>query len=163
VRRRRSPSGADASPTHVADDKALLPRDSYAGCSLGSFPKSEQVAISAFAIHALLLLVDLFFFSAAYAGNPENDSVWPVLRIVTFGLFVWGLLQRAARPWLIGAIACTAFLIRDLVKLSEIFAGPPLGAVQRQLTSALLVSLLVGIGATWLPSASTLFRKHSHG
>ena len=129
----------------------------------GSLPKSEQVAISAFAIHALLLLVDLIFFSAAYAGNPENDSVWPVLRIVTFGLFAWGLLQRAARPWLIGAIACTAFLIRDLVKLSEIFAGPPLGAAQRQLTSALLVSLLVGIGATWLPSTSTLFRKHSHG
>src|SRR5438093_13711237 len=100
----------------------------------GWLPKSEQVAISAFVIHALLLLVDLFFFSAAYAGNPENDGVWPVLRIVTFGLFVWGLLQRAARPWLIRAITCTAFLIRDLVKLSEILAGPPLGAVQWRLT-----------------------------
>lgn len=128
-----------------------------------SLPKSLRIAVSAFAVHALLLLVDLLFFGAAYAGNRENDRLWPVLRIVTFGLFAWGLLQRASRPWLIGAIACAAFLIRDLVKLSEIFAGPPLGAAQRQLTSVLLVSLLVGIGATWLPSVSTLLRKGLHG
>ena len=124
-----------------------------------SLPNSVRVAASAFAVHALLLLVDLLFFASAYAGNRENDRLWPVVRIVACGLFAWSLLQRASRPWLIGAIACTAFLIRDLVRLSEIFAGPALGSPQRQLTSALLMSLLAGIGASWWPSASTLLRK----
>ncbi len=127
----------------------------------GSLPKSVRVAVSAFAVHALLLLVDLFFFASAYAGGRENDRFWPVLRIVACCLFAWSLLQRASRPWLIGAIACAAFLIRDLVRLSEIFAGSAPGSAQMELTSALLLSLLVGIGASWWPSASTLLRRRA--
>ena len=97
----------------------------------GSLSKSVRVAVFAFSVHALLLLADLFFSASAYAGGRENDRFWPVLRIVVFCLFAWSLLQRASRPWLIGATACAAFLIRDLVRLSEIFAGPALGSAQR--------------------------------
>ena len=126
-----------------------------------SLHKSVRVGFSAFAVHTLLLLVDFFFFAAAYSGGRDNARFWPVVRIVAFGLFAWNLLQRAFRPWLIGAIACAAFLIRDLVRLSEIFAGPALGDAQRQLTSALLVSLVVGIGASWSPSANNFSRERA--
>ena len=78
--------------------------------------------------------MDLLFFASAYAGGREGDRFLPALRIVAFCLFAWSLLRRVSRPWLIGAIACGAFLIRDLVRLNEIFAGPPLGDAQRQLT-----------------------------
>jgi hypothetical protein len=114
----------------------------------GSLPKSVRIAVCAFAAHALLLVVDLSFFAAAFAGTREHDHFWPVVRIVAFCLFAWTLLQRFSRPWLIGAMAFAAFLIHDLVRLGEIFAGPPLGDAQRQLTSALLVSLVVAIGAS---------------
>jgi hypothetical protein len=117
-----------------------------------SLPGSVRVAASAFAIHALLLLVDLLFFAAAYAGLRENDHLSPVLRIVAVCLLVWSLVRQASRPWLIGAIAFTAFLIRDLVRLWEIFQGPALESDQRLLTVALLFSLMMGIGASWWSS-----------
>jgi hypothetical protein len=125
----------------------------------GSLPKSVRVAASAFAVHALLLLVDLFFFGAAYGSNRAGDHWIPAVRIAAFCLCAWSLLQRDSRPWLIGLIAFCGFLIRDVMKLSEIFAGPALGTTQRQLTSALLVSLVVGIVASWAASASLLWRK----
>jgi glucan phosphoethanolaminetransferase (alkaline phosphatase superfamily) len=115
----------------------------------GVLPKSVRVAACAFGVHALLLLVDLFFFGAAYGSNRPGDRFWAVLRIATFCLLALSLLQRVSRPWLIGVIACLAFLIRDVIKLSEIFAGAPLGGTQRQLTAALFVSLVVGIVASW--------------
>ncbi len=46
---------------------------------------------------------------------------------------------------------------RDVVRISEIFAGPPLGAAQRQLTSGLLMSLLAGIAASIWASAAHSF------
>jgi hypothetical protein len=115
-----------------------------------------RIAAAAFAVHALLLLVDLVFFDSAYAGNGQHDRFWVGVRIVAVALFAWGLLRGNPRPWLIGLIACFAFLIHDVMRLSDIFAGPPLGLAQRQLTSALFVSLLVGIGASFASSAREL-------
>lgn len=123
-----------------------------------SLPTALRVAVCAFAAHALLLLVDLLVFGAAFAANRPGDRVLPVARVVAFCLFMLSLLRRSSRPWLIGLIACVAFLIRDLMRLSEIFAGPPLGAAQRQLTSALLMSLLAGIGGSWAASLRS-FRR----
>lgn len=124
-----------------------------------ALPESERIAIAAFGVHALLLLVDFFAFAGAFGANRAGDRVMPVLRIAVFCFFVVSLLTQAGRPWLVGASAFFAFLIRDVVKLVEIFAGPPLGATQRQLTSALVMSLIVGIGASWWSSAGTLLRR----
>ncbi len=127
----------------------------------GSLPKSVRIAAFAFAVHALLLLMDLFFFGAAYGSNRAGDRFWrfwAVVRIATFCLLALSLLQRASRPWLIGVIACLVFLIRDVAKLSEIFAGPALGSTQRQLTAALFVSLVIGIVASW-GSSTQYWRK----
>jgi hypothetical protein len=124
----------------------------------GSLPKPVRVAASAFAIHALLLLVDLIVFGAEYGGGRPNSRFWTVVRIVACCLFAWSLLQRTSKPWLIGAIAFAAFLIGDMVRLTEVVAGPPLESAQRLLTVALLVSLLAGIGTSWWSSISTGFR-----
>jgi hypothetical protein len=118
----------------------------------GSLPKPVRVGAAAFAMHALFLLVDLIFFGAAHGGGRPNSHFWQVLRIVACCLFAWSLLQRTSKPWLIGALAFTAFLIGDLLRLAEVFAGPPLENAQRLLTVALLFSLLVGIGASWWSS-----------
>lgn len=120
--------------------------------------KIVRVAAVAFALHALLLLVDVFGFGAAFSNGHDSDRFWPIVRIVVATLFAWGLLQRLTRPWLIGVAACVAFLIRDVVRMSQIFAGPPLEAPQRLLTSALLMSLIAGIGASSWASASTVAR-----
>jgi hypothetical protein len=125
----------------------------------GSLPQSVRLAASAFAAHAFLLVVDLYFFGAAFGGNRAGDRLIPAVRIAAFCLFALDLLRRASKPWLIGTLAFCAFLIRDVVKLNEIFTGPALGGAQRQLTSALLVSLVVGIGASWWSSARPLLRK----
>jgi hypothetical protein len=65
-----------------------------------SLPKSLRIAVSAFAVHALLLLVDLLFFGAAYAGNRENDR-WEPLRGSSrprcWSLCWWGLGQRGCQ------------------------------------------------------------------
>ena len=122
-------------------------------------PQVVRVAAIAFALHALLLLVDVFVYGAAFSNGHDSDRFWPVVRILVICLLAWSLFQRATRPWLVGAIACAAFLIRDVVRMSEIFAGPPLGAAQRQLTSGLLMSLLAGIAASIWASASPFFRK----
>ena len=127
----------------------------------GSLPRSTRVAAAAFALHGLLLLVDMVFFASAFAGARPYDRFWPGVRIVAVCLFTLGLLLRTPRPWLIGVTACVAFLIRDVIKMSEIFAGPPLGDAQRRLTAALFVSLLVGIGASVASSAGTLLRRHA--
>jgi hypothetical protein len=121
-------------------------------------PAALRVAVCAFAAHALLLLLDLLVFGGAFAANRPGDHVFPLLRFIACCLFVVSLLRRFSRPWLIGAIACAAFLIRDFARLGQIFAGPPLGTAQRQLTSALLLSLLAGIGGSWAASVGA-FRR----
>jgi hypothetical protein len=123
-----------------------------------ALPAALRIAACAFAAHALLLLADLLIFGGAFIANHPGDRVFPVLRFIACCLFVVSLLRRYPKPWLIGLVACTAFLVRDLVRLGEIFAGPPLGAAQRQLTSALLMSLLAGIGGSWASSVGA-FRK----
>jgi hypothetical protein len=121
-----------------------------------SLPTALRIAVCAFAVHALLLVVDLLVYGAAFGANRAGDHIFPVLRIVACCLFVVSLLRRDSRPWLIGVLACVAFLIRDVARLSDIFAGPPLDAAQRQLTSALVVSLLAGIGGSWAFSLNGL-------
>ena len=118
-------------------------------------PKSLRIAAAAFAVHALLLLIDLIFFASAYANISHNDRFWPPARNIACCLFAWSLLQRPSKPWLIGAITGAAFLIHDVVRLSDIFAGPPLGAGQRLLTSALFMSLVAGIGASVWATVTT--------
>jgi len=122
-------------------------------------PKSFRLAACAFGAHALLVLMDFVFFDSAYAGNGVHDRLLPALRILAFALCTWSLLRRYPRPWLIGLMACSAFLVHDVVRLSEIFAGPPLESAQRLLTSALFMSLLAWIGASFWASASTLAGK----
>ncbi len=146
-----TPPGDTILPTTVSETRMEAIR-------WASLPKNLRLAFVAFALHALFLLLDLIFFEAAYAGGRSDSLFWPALRIVAFCLFAWALLQRVTRPWLIGAIAFAAFLIRDLVRMSEIFAGPALGTAQRQLTCALLISLVVGIGASLWRSTSTPVR-----
>jgi hypothetical protein len=124
-----------------------------------SLPTSLRVAAAAFAAHALLLVLDLAFFASAYAGISQNEHFWPLARIVAFCLASWSLLQRTSKPWLIGAIAFTAFLIHDVMRLSDIFAGPPLDGPHRLLTSALFMSLAAGIGASVWASAAPLLSK----
>jgi hypothetical protein len=123
--------------------------------------KIVRVAAVAFALQALLLLVDVFGFGAAFSNGHDSDRFWPVVRIVVVALLAGSLLQRATTPWLVGVIACVAFLIRDLMRMREIFAGPPLEAPQRLLTSAILMSLIAGIGASWWASASTVVRRRA--
>jgi hypothetical protein len=126
-----------------------------------SLPTALRIAVCAFAAHALLLLLDLLIFDGAFAASRPGDRIFPLLRLVACCLFVVGLLRGYARPWVMGAIAFAAFLIRDLVRLGEIFAGPPLDAGQRQLTSALLMSLLAGIGGTWAATLTSLRKARS--
>src|SRR6476646_8474794 len=113
-----------------------------------SLPPSLRVAVTALSVHAVLLLLDVVFFASAYAGISQNDRFWPLLRILACCLMAWSLLRRTPKPWLIAATACAAFLIHDVVRLSDIFAGPALGDAQRLLTCALFLSLVAGIGAS---------------
>jgi hypothetical protein len=128
---------------------------------LRSLPWTARVAASAFGIHALLLLVDLAVLGSTYLGGREDANLRYVLRITAFCLFALSLLQGPfkSKPWLTGIIACAAFLLSDMMRLDEIFAGPALGNAPTLVASALLLSLLVGIGASLWTDASTFLRN----
>jgi hypothetical protein len=96
-------------------------------------------------------------------GGREDAALWYVVRIAAFCLFAANPLQGRfkSRPWLNGVIACAAFLLSDMMRLNEIFAGPALGNAFTLVSSGLLLSLLVGIGASLWTDASTFLAKRA--
>jgi hypothetical protein len=115
---------------------------------------SVRVAAAAFALHALLVLVDLVVFHGMYSG-AATAWYWPLLRILAFSLLVCALVLDESRPWLLGTMAFFAFFLSDLLRLGE--ARDSLGSVPGLLvlSAALLLSLVVGIGASWWPQGRT--------
>jgi hypothetical protein len=126
-----------------------------------SLPQIMRAAAVAFALHALLLLVDFAFFGSAYAGVRESYPFWSLLRIVVFLLFAVSLLQPPAtsKPWLIGLIAFSGYLVTDLIRLREIFPDAAPESTEMLVSSALLVTLVFGIGASWWPGVRSLLRR----
>jgi hypothetical protein len=124
----------------------------------GFLAKSTRFAAVALALHVLLLVVDWLSFAAAYS-ELNGRTFWPILRIVAFGLVLWGLFRQESSRRLVGFMACV-FLLGDLTSLGagEIPIGPALTNAQGLLTASLLLSLAVGTAALWWPDIRPIFR-----
>lgn len=126
-----------------------------------SLPLSTRIAACAFVIHALLLVVDLAAFNAAYGANRPSGLFMPVLRIVAFGLFTLGLLRAEPRPWLIGFFVLAAFLLRDVAQLKELYSDPAASTAQQLLNAALFATITTGVLSLLLPAIRRLVARRS--
>lgn len=138
----------------------VLPRSSYdTSMTWSSLPPSIRIAACAFTIHAMLLLVDLFAFDAAYALNSHGGWFMPLVRIAAFGLFALTLLRRDPRPWLIGFVVLVAFFIRDVAQLNELFSAPSAPTTQLLLNAALFASVASGVVSLIAPALRRLLAR----
>lgn len=122
----------------------------------GSLSKSVRIAAVALAVHALLLSVDWLFFATTYIPSTHG-RIWEVLRMVAVCLFVWSVLREESSRRLVG-LCLAALLLTDVMEANDILEAPALTTGQMLVTIGLLLSLVVGIGALWLPDRRPIVR-----